>query len=429
MPATMAGNNWLYEITSDDEADHRDSDISDSDDELNHGTSPHSQLPLIPGALPFLDYSRWAPGQSYDEQPPRWMLYTMQWKLTLNSRKAVEQTEQNLAISPNDFWKEVLSSKVDEIVASKKKVYETSATTIVMSVPNDRSEDKITKHFQGQQIDWAVVERQLQGWSQLLRAGKRLKVYVQLDYVESASTGRPAGRGATAIGLAERTARMDAEQQAAGEVDPWRRVYQLMRCPGAPCDNGQWCWQDRARKMHHKLLDHHMRDLVRWVQQGHSLETHDDVPEEIRAQLYAQEQQGRKRKRQNSASEPPSHTPVIIHNHIADYTAASDRMTPDFGSPGIPPSRPPPLCVDGLRDDAVEAYCKWHCSKVRSITQKQHFELAYNITIEMGLDLELIHDDNDAQFFIEQGVLEGVARRWVRDIQAYLDQEQVALIA
>ncbi|KAK2737134.1 hypothetical protein CKAH01_18866 [Colletotrichum kahawae] len=107
-----------------------------------------------------------------------------------------------------------------------------------MLVPNDWSEDKITKHFLGQQIDWTVIERQLQGWSQLLCAGKRLKVYVQLDYVESASTGRPAGRGATAIGLVERTARMDAERDAAGEVDLWRRVYQLMRCPGALCDNG-----------------------------------------------------------------------------------------------------------------------------------------------------------------------------------------------
>ncbi|KAF4486354.1 hypothetical protein CGGC5_v005915 [Colletotrichum fructicola Nara gc5] len=422
----MAGDDWLYEI-SDDESDHRDPDISDSDGELNQGTSQRNQLPPVPGALPFLDYRRWAPGQSYDEQPSRLMLYTMQWKSTLNNRKAVEQTEQNLVVAPSDFWKEVLASKIAEIVASKKKSYETSATTIVMSVPNDRSGDKITKHFLGQQIDWTVIERQLQGWSQLLRAGKRLKVYVQLDYVESASTGRPAGRGATAIGLAERTARMDAERDAAGEVDPWRRVYQLMRCPGAPCDNGQWCWQDRARKMHHKLLDHHMRELVRWVQQGHKLETHDDVPEEIRAQLYAQEQQGRKRKRQASGSDPTSHVPVIIHNHISDYSTSSNRASPDHGS--SPPPRLSPLCVPGLRDDAVETYCEWHRSKVRSETQKQHFELAYSLTIARGLDLELVHEDNDAQFYIEQGVLEGVARRWVRDIQVYIDQEQVVLVA
>ncbi|KAF4772716.1 hypothetical protein HER10_EVM0004022 [Colletotrichum scovillei] len=169
--------------------------------------------------------------------------------------------------------------------------------------------------------------------------------------------------------------------------------------------------------------------LVRWVQQGHNLDTHDDVPEEIRAQLYAQEQQGRKRKRQDSGSDSAGHVPVIIHNHIPDYVAASDRMSPDLGSPVGPPARPLPLCVDGLRDDAVEAYCKWHCSKVRSLNQKRYFQLAYNLTIERGLDLELVHEDNDAQFFIEQGVLEGVARRWVRDIEVYLDQEHGIVVA
>ncbi|KAK2737135.1 hypothetical protein CKAH01_18867 [Colletotrichum kahawae] len=170
-----------------------------------------------------------------------------------------------------------------------------------------------------------------------------------------------------------------------------------------------------------------MRELVRWVQQGHKLETHDDVPEEIRAQLYAQEQQGRKRKRQASGLDPTSHVPVIIHNHISDYLTSSNRASPDHGS--SPPLRLSPLCVPGLRDDAVEAYCEWHCSKVRSETQKQHFELAYSLTIARGLDLELVREDNDAQFYIEQGVLEGVACRWVRDIQVYIDQEQVVLVA
>ncbi|GKT61140.1 hypothetical protein ColTof3_08479 [Colletotrichum tofieldiae] len=81
-------------------------------------------------------------------------------------------------------------------------------------------------------IDWLIAERQLQGWSQLLCAGKRLKPHVQLDYVESAPAGRPAGRGAIAISLAERGTRIDAGQAATGGLDAWRRVYQPMRCPG-----------------------------------------------------------------------------------------------------------------------------------------------------------------------------------------------------
>ncbi|KAL0937046.1 uncharacterized protein CTRU02_209262 [Colletotrichum truncatum] len=257
----MAADDWVYELTSDDEADGQHSAVSDSDtSELNHGaSSPHSQLPLVPKPLPFLKYADWVPGRSYDEKPLRWMYYTMQWKLTLDNRKAVEQTKKNLP-----------------------------------------------------QIDWLSIEEQLQGWSQLLRAGKRLKLQIQQDYKKLATTGRPAGRGATAIGLAELSARMDAELEATGELDPWRRVYQLMRCPGAPCDNGEWCWQDRQQQGKHlKLMDHHLRELVRWVQRGNKLDTHDDIPEEFRTKLYAEDQQGRdrKRKRQSLGPDSPSHAP------------------------------------------------------------------------------------------------------------------------
>ena len=72
-------------------------------------------------------------------------------------------------------------------------------------------------------------------------------------------------------------------------------------------------------------------------------------------------------------------------------------------------SRPPYLSIPGLRDDAVEAYYEWHCSKVRSQDQKQYYELTRDLTLGRGLDLELIHKDNDAQFYIKRGVLEGVA--------------------
>jgi len=42
--------------------------------------------------------------------------------------------------------------------------------------------------------------------------------------------------------------------------------------------------------------------------------------------------------------------------------------------------------------------------------------------LERGFDLELLHEDKDAQFYIERGVLEGVARRFVRDVKSFLKQ-------
>jgi hypothetical protein len=75
------------------------------------------------------------------------------------------------------------------------------------------------------QIDWSIVENKLQAWSHLLRIGKRLTVSVLMNYVESGKTARTAGRGATATQLAERDARLDAEQVVSGGPDAWRHVY------------------------------------------------------------------------------------------------------------------------------------------------------------------------------------------------------------
>jgi len=58
--------------------------------------------------------------------------------------------------------------------------------------------------------------------------------------------------------------------------------------------------------------------------------------------------------------------------------------------------------------------------KVGCHIQRQHYELARDLTLGRGDDLELVYEDKNAQFYIEHGVLEGVARRWVRDVKAFL---------
>ncbi len=73
----------------------------------------------------------------------------------------------------------------------------------------------------------------------------------------------------------------------------------------------------------------------------------------------------------------------------------------------------------------MKAYSKWHCSKIGCPIQRQHYELARDLTLERGGDLELVYKDRDAQFYTELGVLEGVARRWVRDVKAFLDEYDI----
>src|SRR6266487_1942787 len=109
--------------------------------------------------------------------------------------------------------------------------------------------------------------------------------------MESGKAARTAGRGDTATGLAERNNQVDAEQVVSSRPDAWRHVYCLMRCPGPLCDLGPYCWQDSEKKRHYKLLAHHLRNLVKFVQRGCKLELHDDVPQDIQTQLYAEQQQ------------------------------------------------------------------------------------------------------------------------------------------
>jgi hypothetical protein len=66
-------------------------------------------------------------------------------------------------------------------------------------------------------------------------------------------------------------------------------------------------------KKHYKLRTHHLRKLVRFVEkEGGIIETHDDVPESIREQLYAEEQQ-RLEKRPKAPEHPAGTFPISIN--------------------------------------------------------------------------------------------------------------------
>lgn len=79
-----------------------------------------------------------------------------------------------------------------------------------------------------------------------------------------------------------------------------------MRFSGSPCKNKEgYCWQDPVGKRHYKIRTHHLKRLVEMVKKNHlDLEPHDDVPNEIRQRLYAEEQQCLER--QQKANKHPS---------------------------------------------------------------------------------------------------------------------------
>ncbi len=55
------------------------------------------------------------------------------------------------------------------------------------------------------------------------------------------------------------------------------------------------------------------------------------------------------------------------------------------------------------------------------------YQNACNLTLAEGLDLELVYEDQDAEFYVAKGVKSGVARRFVRDIATWVQKCSVLL--
>lgn len=164
--------------------------------------------------------------------------------------------------------------------------------------------------------------------------------------------------------LLERENQIDAEYTS-GQPSIWREVHRLMRCPGPSCHHqGQFCWQHPAGKKHYKLRTHHLRSLIKYVEQGGILETHDDVLNVIREELYAEEQQRLERGQPKSSSLLTGGTPYPINIDVLLAQSPSAFMvTISTTTTAIlsPSNTHVSVClkIPGARDEAVKAYSQW----------------------------------------------------------------------
>ncbi|KAF2844062.1 hypothetical protein T440DRAFT_410910 [Plenodomus tracheiphilus IPT5] len=200
-----------------------------------------------------------------------------------------------------------------------------------------------------------------------------------------------------------------------------------MRCPGPPCNLGPHCWRDPFGKRHYKLRTHHLKALVGLAQQGHILKTHDDVPDDIREQLYAEEQQQRERQPAITSVPTPSFPPISITNVLPSQPHESTTSIAN-GIATITRKRSRDLDLDipGPRDAAVVAYTEWQQSNVVDQVLKDEFWKACDVTLGDGLDLEQVYENQDADFFVQSGVKRGVARRFIRDIDGWAKRYKVS---
>lgn len=364
-------------------------------------------------------------GGTWDRQPTNCIHYQIEWRVTLNNRVVTKDTEQNLALPPSSYWEELeekAGSLLRRKIARDRRV-RPDDTTIVVSV-KDRSQRDLTKRFESTDIDWTTVEKQLLAWAHLYHLGKKLLLQISINYIEDSgalSTGsdKRGKSSTTKRRLAERDARIDAEQSS-GQYPVWRDVYRVMRCPGPPCRHeGQYCWQNPEGKKHYRLKTHHLKALIKYVEQGGDLETHDDVPESVREQLYAEENQRLEKRKKGSDSSTIGAIcpPININNFLPAGTSQTSMYTPCTNK--AMPSQPTwgePVMIHGLLDVAVEEYTEWQQSRVNNETFRDNINKARDVTLENCLDLMQVHEDQDPEFFVKRGVKLGAARRFVCDI-------------
>jgi hypothetical protein len=381
--------------------------------------------------LGFLPLAEWDEYNSYDEDTPSRIRYTIEWKVAVNNKVIAKDTEQDIVLAPAVYWCMYLHRKVEKLVdkkLSQGRQADYDDTSVVASV-NDRSERDLCKRYDDMHIDWPVIERQLLRWARLFRSGKRLRVDLSFNYVESsvvasATTNRGQGRGSSATQrmLADRASQLDAEQSS-GSSSVWRDVYALMRCPGPPCSLGPHCWRDPFGKKHYRLRTHHLKTLIELVQNGYVLNSHDDVPEDVRGQLYAEEQQRHGRRSTAAAAATPGFPPITITNVMPSPSHGSPLTTSASETPTSekPYSASVGLNIPGPRDVAVAAYSEWQRSNVVDEAQKVEYQKACDATLQDMLDLEQVFADQDVDFYIQKGVKRGIARRFVSDIQRWLE--------
>ncbi|KAF4474514.1 hypothetical protein CGGC5_v016941 [Colletotrichum fructicola Nara gc5] len=160
--------------------------------------------------------------------------YVVEWKLTANNRTITKDSEHNITITPQALWKRQLKEQVQEVLSRKlppHKTFRPVDSDVVVSV-TDRSQRDFVKRFNELNIDWTLVESQLQEWSHLTRVGKKLRVDVSFNFVlsrqETPSAGRTK-RGRRSVSnqmLSNRALQINAKESSTSLASVWPRGQQ-----------------------------------------------------------------------------------------------------------------------------------------------------------------------------------------------------------
>jgi hypothetical protein len=387
--------------------------------------------------LKFIEEAEWDAHQTYDQKPPPYICYSFSWKVTLKRhntqyrRKVSSDMELNVVLAPGRYWERVLRGRLADLVAQKflgSPLIRPDDTDVVVTV-NERSQPDFNKRFPGIDVNWTMIQTQVETRSPYLEKGKMLQVKLSFNYIQtgelpvgnSEKRGEKRGRNSTTQRmLNDLDLRVDAEEVATGQAVIWRKVYALMRCPGPPCPHSRYCWIDPVGKKHHRLLNEHLKRLVKYVERGGKLESHADMPCLLREELYEMEKQQRRQKRSNRWTESPDATSAVtinvlpIHDQPASVPGGPTRSVGPVQIWETSPARV--LDIEGPRDVAVKQYSQWLQSQYQDRSLKEEVRKAERAVLEEGFSLVQIYGERGAEFLTGREVKQGIAESFTNDV-------------
>jgi len=77
--------------------------LYDGTNTLDVVPSRRSQTHHGPGTLPLLQLADWDEDNAYDEHPPTCIHYSIEWKLIVEKKLIVKETEPDLVLAPSAF--------------------------------------------------------------------------------------------------------------------------------------------------------------------------------------------------------------------------------------------------------------------------------------------------------------------------------------
>jgi hypothetical protein len=75
--------------------------------------SPSHQPPRPP-KLQFLSLDEWDERNSYEEDEPSCLHYSIEWRVLVNNKKISDDTEEDLVLAPIAYWHEILKPKLGQ---------------------------------------------------------------------------------------------------------------------------------------------------------------------------------------------------------------------------------------------------------------------------------------------------------------------------